>query len=162
LVGAPGEVQGVHVVAAAENGGIAAHVAGPGHLWLQRQRRAREGGAEEGRGGILRRTGNKTVSSTYFLKKPIQSGGKSPTPCGGSIENDTGHLVRPDAKHLCARRPRRLGRLVSVEPLAQVWQRDGLGLHRDGSARIGPGVPRLGFGGAWLTGPGTYGPPPDL
>jgi pyridoxine 4-dehydrogenase len=26
----------------------------------------------------------------------------------------------------------------------------------------GVSVPRLGFGGAWLTGPGTYGPPPDL
>lgn len=24
------------------------------------------------------------------------------------------------------------------------------------------GVPRVGFGAAWLTGPGTYGPPPDL
>ncbi|MQA75498.1 MAG: hypothetical protein GEU88_14350 [Solirubrobacterales bacterium] len=23
-------------------------------------------------------------------------------------------------------------------------------------------VRRVGFGGAWLTGPGTYGPPPDL
>ena len=26
----------------------------------------------------------------------------------------------------------------------------------------GPTVRRVGFGGAWLTGPGTYGPPPDL
>jgi aryl-alcohol dehydrogenase-like predicted oxidoreductase len=33
-----------------------------------------------------------------------------------------------------------------------------------GTVRIGSRVevPRLGFGGAWLTGPGTYGPPPDL
>lgn len=32
-----------------------------------------------------------------------------------------------------------------------------------GSVRIGPAlsVRRVGFGGAWLTGPGTYGPPPD-
>ncbi|MCM2575922.1 aldo/keto reductase [Streptomyces meridianus] len=32
-----------------------------------------------------------------------------------------------------------------------------------GSVRIGPDrrVRRVGFGGAWLTGPGTHGPPPD-
>src|SRR5690242_14664743 len=35
---------------------------------------------------------------------------------------------------------------------------------RLGSVGISPAltVRRVGFGGAWLTGPGTYGPPPDL
>jgi aryl-alcohol dehydrogenase-like predicted oxidoreductase len=35
---------------------------------------------------------------------------------------------------------------------------------RIGTVALGDGhtVRRVGFGGAWLTGPGTYGPPPDL
>ena len=37
------------------------------------------------------------------------------------------------------------------------WERIGSVVLGDGLA-----VRRVGFGGAWLTGPGTYGPPPDL
>jgi pyridoxine 4-dehydrogenase len=38
------------------------------------------------------------------------------------------------------------------------------GWERIGTLDLGDGlsVRRVGFGGAWLTGPGTYGPPPDL
>jgi hypothetical protein len=41
------EVQGIEVVAAAEEGGVAARVAGPGDLRLHRRRRAHQGGRRE-------------------------------------------------------------------------------------------------------------------
>src|SRR5262249_41363342 len=77
---------------------------------------------------------------------------------GGQAKNDTGRRVRRRARSA-------ISEGVAALSASSAWLRTGTAMGWDSIGTVALGsnlaLPRLGFGGAWLTGPGTYGPPPS-